>query len=167
MQLLTIALSGLALRGAEIGLGSHVAELSSESITTFFTFLNAGDPMFNFSISFSKISALVSYDKVFRVKTYPNKAWRWSYRAILSLAALWPVVFFTVGLLRCPDDQSQWQRHGGDSCSSSNLGFVSNAMSSILIDIAVLIIPIPPIWKLHLKTSRKVAIAGTFILGYS
>ena len=85
----------------------------------------------------------------------------------MALTILWPIIFFVFALIRCQNDQTQRTDYIENTCATSDVYFVPSAISSVLIDLAILIIPMPPIWKLQLKTGRKIGIAGTFILGYS
>ena len=152
---------------AQKGLGQHVHEVIDEQISYLLKLQFAGEILFDISISFSKLSALVFYGKVFRVKSYPSKAWRWTYYIILIVTTAWPFASTLSTILQCQPVQKYWLPSTPGTCSAQLGIFVWSAVSSVVIDIAILIVPLPPIWELHLKTSRKLAIAFVFILGYS
>jgi hypothetical protein len=43
---------------------------------------------------------------------------------------------------------------------------VANAASTILTDIAILVLPIPQVWKLQLRRPEKVGVTFAFCLGF-
>ena len=163
----TIAVAGLTFSGAKNGAGKHVEDLKESEITHLLLLIFAGDILFDLSISFSKISAMFFYGKIFRVRSYPSKAWRWAYYTILGLCFAWPVASIPYAILQCNPVDKFWNYNKPGSCFGQFDSFVSSAISSVIIDLAILIIPIWPIWKLQLKTARKLAIGTVFVLGYS
>lgn len=42
---------------------------------------------------------------------------------------------------------------------------IAQAVLDLVLDVATLVLPWTIIWKLHLKTSRKVMVIGVFMLG--
>ena len=63
--------------------------------------------------------------------------------------------------------EKYWIFYLPGTCAGQFPGTFGSAISSVIIDIAILIIPLPPIWKLNLKTSRKLSVLAVFVLGYS
>lgn len=163
----TIAIIGLTFNATQKGLGQHDSELSEDQITYLLKIVFVDDILFDLSILFSKISALVFYRKIFRVLSYTNKAWRWTYYAILAVATAWPVAFILFTLFMCAPIEKFWLMNQPGHCYSHFDGTFSSAFSSVIIDLAILIIPLPPIWQLHLKNSRKLSLVVVFVLGYS
>lgn len=43
---------------------------------------------------------------------------------------------------------------------------VGNSIASVIIDLVILIIPLPVLWKLQLKLGKKLLISGVFTGGY-
>ena len=39
------------------------------------------------------------------------------------------------------------------------------AVPNVIVDLFLLVLPLPYIWKLQIKTSQKVLVAGAFIMG--
>ena len=163
----TICLIGFTYVGAQSGLGRHILELTPNQIT----FLLQGnfiiDILFNFSISLSKISALVFYGKVFKVRSNLSRAWNTAYWIILAFAIAWPIAWSIYALLTCHPIEKYWLFYIPGTCAGQFPGTFGSAISSVIIDLAILIIPLPPIWQLNLKTSRKLSVVAVFVLGYS
>jgi hypothetical protein len=43
--------------------------------------------------------------------------------------------------------------------------FIANAIPNIITDILLLLVPVPGIWSLQLRTAKKIAVLGIFALG--
>ena len=157
----------MTLQGARSGLGLHVTELTHERNAYLLRLNIAGNILFDLSITFSKLSAFVFYGKVFRVRYHSSKAWKWAYWIVLALAAAWPIAFIIFNILQCEPIANSWPGNPHTVCFPDASNFISSVVSSVVIDFAILVIPIPPIWQLKLKARRKLAVTAVFVLGYS
>jgi hypothetical protein len=85
--------------------------------------------------------------------------------AAITLVACWGVVFFLLLLfLYDPVDAAWGARPGVPRFDAAMLGY-AQVGSSIALDVLVLCLPLPLIYKLHLEKKRKIAIAFIFWLG--
>ena len=141
-------------------------ELSLDTGVRLLLCLYGGNLFFIVSISLSRVSVLVFYAKLFEVRTYSNKAWRWAYYIIFGFTVAWPVTYFPYAVAQCRPVQKYWQSWLPGSCSNMFTFFISAAITSVAIDVAILTIPALPLWKLDLGLGRKLAIAAVFVLGY-
>ena len=149
------------------GLGHHTWELSNEQSVYLSDITFIAEILFAFSVSFSKISALVYYGKIFRSESYVNKAWRWSYYTVFALTLAWPFATIVTDVVVRESGKSASLSQSSGSLSSMFATYIWNAVASVVIDIAILILPLPPIYTLHLGVGRRLALACVFILGYS
>lgn len=114
-------------------------------------------------ISLAKCSLLFFYRRIFRGTTFSYITW-----ATIGLATTWGVSFFFALLFQC-NPISAYIRYGqkapGLRCINPYQLYYSLSISDVLIDIIILIIPIPFVWRLHMKPSQKAAVSGIFALG--
>ena len=167
IQVCNIGITALGLSSYVDNLGSHMKFVSAPDITELMQKLWAMGLLLVFSISFSKISVLIYYGRVFRVKAHPSKIWRWAFYSIFVTTNVSLVAFTLVSLFQCQPVQKFWTLELSGSCYSYYSIQASNAIWSAVMDVLILLLPLPPIWKLKLKIRRKLALAGMFVLGYS
>lgn len=114
-------------------------------------------------ISLAKCSLLFFYRRIFRGTLFLYITW-----ATIGLATIWGVSYFFALLFLC-NPVSAYVRYGSEApdlhCANEPSVYYSLAISDVLIDIIILIIPIPFVWRLHMKTAQKVAVSGIFALG--
>ena len=79
---------------------------------------------------------------------------------------LWCLAHIITVIFSCQPIPYFWDRtiKGGKCINENNFSYGTSA-ANILTDIAVLVLPIPWLWRLQMKTEKKVAIAGIFLLG--
>lgn len=65
----------------------------------------------------------------------------------------------------CVPVQKLWYPDIPGRCINQVGTWIANALSTIISDLATLILPIPQVWKLQLKTTEKIAITCAFGLG--
>jgi len=78
----------------------------------------------------------------------------------------WIVAFLFVFIFRCTPITKVWKQQQGER--KHCIGIESNyayAVSSVVLDILVLSMPWPIVWKLHMPTRQKIAVTGIFMLG--
>ena len=149
------------------GLGVHTIGTPLTNIEQIQQVLWATTLLFFLGISSSKISVLIYYGKTFRVRTHPNKVWRWAFYFVFAITVASLIAFALAWVFHCQPVQQFWSPSRDGRCSSFFLLLFSNAICSAILDILILLSPLPPIWKLTLEMSRKWALTGVFILGYS
>lgn len=114
-------------------------------------------------ISLAKCSLLFFYRRIFRGTSFSYVTW-----ATIGLATTWGVSYFFALLFKC-NPLSAYIRYGLKApslhCANPYQIYYSLSISDVLIDVIILIIPIPFVWRLHMKPSQKVAVSGIFALG--
>lgn len=115
-------------------------------------------------ITCAKLSILFFYRRIFRGKVFSAIIW-----ATIMLAVAWGSGYFFTLLFMCTPTSlyvHQGSSTPGVHCVNRKQVYYSLAMSDFLIDIIILIIPWPFIWKLHMPLRHKIAITGIFLLGF-
>ena len=72
----------------------------------------------------------------------------------------------TTTIAQCRPVQGFWDKSIVSRCSVNVYAFfIGNAVPNIVTDWALLILPIPYIWRLHQVRVQKIALCGVFMLG--
>lgn len=113
------------------------------------------------AIFFARLSILLLYIRIFfPIGTRRSTFW-WIIQVAIWLNLLYTISLILVTTLQCVPKHLPW----GSSCVSQWLVLVMASTINIITDIAVLVIPIAPIVKLHAAKKKKWAIWALFGFG--
>lgn len=107
-----------------------------------------------------KLSILLLYRRIFTGKLFTQI--NYSLGAILII---WCVVMEILGIINCLPINAYWDPSVNGKCLSFRDYSIGYAALNIFTDIAILILPMPMIWRLQLPTFQKVALTCNFLLG--
>lgn len=146
-----------------LGLGRHASTVSPEDLLQGPRIIFAAAFFYDASIVLPKFSALFFYYRIF------EKTSRWFYVALLVVGTLnagWFVAGCLSTLFQCVPIEKAWSIVGGGHCFSQWAWFLGTAIPSTLIDLCILLMPLPMLWRLQVSKTRKVMIIGVFLCGY-
>jgi hypothetical protein len=107
-----------------------------------------------------KISTLLFYRRIFDYQPFRRLVW-----AVIALVACWGIIFFLLVVFQSNPVEASWgAKPGYLRFDSAKLGY-AQVGSSIALDLLVLCLPLPRIYKLHLNRTKKLAVACIFWLG--
>ncbi|KAK3368418.1 hypothetical protein B0H63DRAFT_76076 [Podospora didyma] len=113
-----------------------------------------------------KLSLLFLYRRIFGF-CWPS--FRHLNNALIWIIALWSLSFFFADLLLCgahPELQVGLdQALARDGCGDKGALLIAFAATSVLTDLMVLALPLPYIWRLPLRRTKKVMASVVFLLG--
>lgn len=130
-------------------------------------------PDFFVTVMLTQISILLLYKRVFTT----IKDWFRITLYVLGVLSLMTGIAITVAILsKCTPFSYDWTRYSLDSNAAFNqekghcvkgIGYVypAHAIVTVLIDISIVLVPLPAIWNLQMSAGTKRAIAGMFLLG--
>ena len=107
-----------------------------------------------------KISFLLLYRRIFVIQ--------WFMRATLVVAALvfaWSMAVTFSVIFECQPVGSYWQPLLQQHCIDSQKFYWANGISNLLLDVIILTLPIPVIWRLQMSLRRKISLTVIFALG--
>lgn len=158
-----MALCGCILACPRFGLGRHVDVTSSGDIETDLKLLYAAYFLFQVGTMVVKSSALLFYGRVF------GKLNR-RFTIALYCTHAFIVVFFsylTLSLIfNCTPTQRFWNRALPGHCLNEYAWYLANVIVDVLIDLWVLVLPVPMIWRLQMSYTKRVLVVGAFLCGY-
>lgn len=115
------------------------------------------------AITFAKVSVLLFYARIFTT----NSAWFKRALWITGfLCVSYLVVFVLVDVLGCLPLQKFWFRQKPGHCIDMYSMFLVCGLYDVVLDLIILILPLPMMWRLHIGRGRKISIFFAFICGY-
>ncbi|KAK0658489.1 hypothetical protein QBC41DRAFT_331976 [Cercophora samala] len=143
------------------GGGKHLWVVTHEEFTKLYQTTYAFVIVYITCISATKVSILLFYRRVFGT----NVIW---YIVFGFTWAHWAEVTIT-WLAGCRPINYYWLQYtdptATGSCIDAPLFYFCNGIIGLVIDVAILLVPIPTIWKLNMPTTKKVFVGGILLLG--
>ena len=120
--------------------------------------------LYTIAIWLSKLSALAFYARVF---SPGNRRFRLALWVVAGLACAWIVAVLVSLILQCNPPQKAWERAIPGACQDPYNWWLISGVTSFILDMIILLLPLPMLWRLQVKASRKGLIIGVFLSGYS
>ncbi|KAI9724600.1 MAG: hypothetical protein M1828_003623 [Chrysothrix sp. TS-e1954] len=165
----TLSVCALVIAWARNGLGQHTVQVATadpQDIDLGLRLLIAGAMLYDTAVSLAKFSALFFYLRVFRS---PGNRWfQISVWTTFALAVAWLLYAWFITIFQCQPIAAAWtaELKATATCVSPFDFFSSSAISNLIIDVVILILPLPMLWRLQMKFAKKLLIAGVFVCGY-
>jgi len=143
------------------GAGNHIYVLTAEQLRIYSITVYASTPLFNIGILLVKLSVLVTFWNIFGVSVTMR-------RFIIGIGAVTSagIIGVTASMMfPCrPVAKAIFPQMDG-KCIPLVPNYFVQAGFMVASDLAIYILPIPMVIKLHLRTAQKAAIIGLFALG--
>lgn len=109
-----------------------------------------------------KFSILLHYRRLFPGKKFRNVLW-----AIAGFLIIFTVARMLSLLTQCTPIAALWNRraHSNAHCNDFGPALIVFAVVNTISDIAILILPMPILWHLHVDKTRRKQLIGVFGLG--
>lgn len=88
-----------------------------------------------------------------------------SAQILIALVASYCVAFFPVFMTNCHPVDQQWNPSPGGWCRDLSIEEFASVSINLALDLAVVILPLPALWKLQMVTRHKVFLSVMFSLG--
>ncbi|KAI9367647.1 hypothetical protein BJX61DRAFT_527392 [Aspergillus egyptiacus] len=116
---------------------------------------------FPFTVTPAKVSILLFYVRVFQTRSFRILAY-----VIGFLVVGHGIGVFFAALFQCSPVQYTWDKTiPGGSCFDQQAFYRYVSPPNIFTDFAILIMPMPVVWRLQTKLTQKLALTGVFLLG--
>ncbi|KAJ6001977.1 hypothetical protein N7499_002155 [Penicillium canescens] len=143
------------------GMGLHADTLPTGDVVMIAKYLVVAEVLYVFNLVWTKLSILLMYYRIFRFPYFKT----WAY-IIGTFVVLWVICITFLFIFICVPVQKLWYPQTPGRCINQVGTWVANAVSTIATDVAILILPIPQVWKLQLRISEKIAVLIAFSLGF-
>ncbi|KAL2040958.1 hypothetical protein N7G274_006416 [Stereocaulon virgatum] len=157
-----VALNLLGYVDARHGLGKHVASISPSDATLTLRSLYFDGWIYNFALSLAKLSVLCFYQRIFATAR-KTRIFLW---ITAGLTTIWLTAVTLAGLIHCIPVKAFWNPMVKGKCIDSWSFFLGSAVPSIVLDLILLVVPMPFLWRLQIGATQKIALFVIFLLGY-
>ena len=146
------------------GVGQHLPAVLAADPATVLTW---GKVIFlllilnSLAIAFPKLSILALYLRIFFEKRYRISTW-----VLATIISGTAVAMSLTAIFQCSPIPYAWDKSiQGGTCINVALFYVYYGLPNIITDVAILLLPLPMIFKLHTNQSQKVGLSILFLLG--
>jgi hypothetical protein len=117
------------------------------------------------SIGLIKISVILLYRRIFAIKRFFS-----IYSSILLvLTATWTLGFLTASIFQCrTHPAAAWTSVKAirQYCYDTSPATTARALTNVVMDLMIVVSPMPIVWQLQLTVMQKMQISGIFALGF-
>lgn len=86
-------------------------------------------------------------------------------KVVAAIVTAWFVSVEVATLLQCEPVDKFWNYAEAGSCFDIVKFFEGSATANVIIDVTILLLPQPILWKLRMSMSNKIALCAIFLLG--
>ncbi|KAL8973163.1 MAG: hypothetical protein Q9183_000126 [Haloplaca sp. 2 TL-2023] len=155
-------LDGLGVRYG--GTGRHTLAVGSDHVRVYIKLCYAFQILYLFCVTTVRISILLFYLRIFP-KEVTSVLWKRCFYTVTALNLACFVTGLGAAIFICTPISFFWNQTGRGHCVNLVALLYSGASLGILMDIAVLVLPMPIVWTLQMKRSKKIGVMGVFLLG--
>lgn len=113
-----------------------------------------------FATVFCKLSILWLYTCIFSTKTFRIAAY-----IMMGIVGGYGVAFLVIFCTNCRPISQQWDPVPGGVCKDVTIEQIASVSVNMVIDTAIVVLPMPPLWGLQMPIRKKIAITGLFSIG--
>ncbi|KAI9655105.1 MAG: hypothetical protein M1821_005588 [Bathelium mastoideum] len=114
-------------------------------------------------IGLIRLSILFFYKRIFRGKVFNISFW-----ILVVTVTIWMVLFFFISIFECGTNiKANWGSFAdyAEYCINLFTLVIAIAITDVILDVAVVILPLPFIWKLQMPTKQKLGVSLIFLFG--
>ncbi|PHH89662.1 hypothetical protein CDD83_5580 [Cordyceps sp. RAO-2017] len=167
-MLLTLALSHafLALNAywTSIGLGRHAWMIPLDHLAPNAAANVAGLTLYGSCVCLVKLSALLLYARIFKRS---SRAFVAALAAVAALVVVWWAVAAVVPWSFCRPWRKNVEPLVPGECHPQKAWFTASAFINAALDLLVLLLPMPAVWRLQMTARKRLSVMFIFLLGYS
>jgi len=146
------------------GSGHHLAALAQTEphmVTRFFKWLLADSFWYFLTVGIPKLAILAFYLRIFTIRSY-----RIIVYVLMGIVVATAIITSIISLNLCRPFKYNWDRTiPGGSCYKETVFFEWGSFPNIVTDVAIIVLPMPVVWRLHTTRNMKVGLTLTFLLG--
>lgn len=139
-----------------------VAQFGSSAVVNLLKLVIPLQIMWSLSLGFSKTSILLLYSNLFKAEHYVITV----ARATIAINVAWAVGTILAACLICQPVSMNWETVSGGHCGNQVLSFILSGTIDVATSVAVIILPLPALYKLRMGIFKKLVLAVIFSLGF-
>jgi hypothetical protein len=138
-----------------------VLKYNPEQLTAWAQTLFVTEMIYGLLIALEKTSILLLYRRLFSV----HRWFRMSTTILIAYAWMWAVSEALTAIFQCQPVALQWDKTLQGTCIDQLAFFRWISVPNVIHDVAMLLLPIPIIWKLQINIRQKIALSSVFLIG--
>jgi hypothetical protein len=102
------------------------------------------------------------------LRLFPSTTLRIATITILTLTAIWGLVYTLINIFICNPRSYAWEQWDGEHegrCMDQQAILMSHAIINIVLDVVVIGLPLPTLLRLKLGRDKKVGVFVMFVVG--
>ncbi|KAL1864881.1 hypothetical protein Daus18300_007448 [Diaporthe australafricana] len=155
-----MAVSAVQLASSFIGFGVHVWVVDPRNAIPLLRLYWVSQQLYILDQLLTKISLLALYLRVF-----PTRWINLTARYGIAVMVVQETIFYFLILLRCAPISANWDIRQSGRCLNLNAIGFAGALLGIAEHFAILVMPLPELWKLKLSKRKRIMLAFVFSLG--
>ena len=157
-----IGLNALSLYSVSIGFGKHIQQ-ARVPLTSFRKGLFILEFFYNIGLTLAKLSVVLFYYRCFGSV---NRPFRYALLLTALVVVAWGITFMSFDIFTCTPVRRAWEPSVPSRCIGVGGQMLGSAISNVSIDLVLLVLPLPMLWRLQTSMARKVSLTLAFALGY-
>lgn len=163
LQIVSLAQGSLELAIISLGLGKHISLLPLENTEQLLKALWIGEILFDTGMTFARYSVILFYSRIF--VTRQKTKFRYVLWTLHALNTAWLIACIFATIFGCTPVEHFWNRTSPGFCILTQHLWLGSASTAFFLDLADLVVPIPMLWRLHLRPPVKAFIAIVLVIG--
>ncbi|KAH8907463.1 hypothetical protein BR93DRAFT_878188 [Coniochaeta sp. PMI_546] len=147
------------------GFGFHVLDIiqrfGMDTLVLFLKGILAFPILWNFTVCFSKLSVLLMYTTVIPIREMIIAC-----RAVGLFIILWNTGGILGALLLCRPFALNWDKTLPGTCGDNRLFYMWLGAINVVAEAVILLLPVPFLYRLQMKTFKKLVVMGLFSVGW-
>lgn len=143
------------------GVGYHADTIGEKAVANISKWLLVTEIIYVWNLAWTKLSLLCMYYRIFRFPFFKKQV-----ICVGAYVVIWAVCVSFLFTFICVPVEKLWHPDIEGRCVSELGVWLANASSTIFSDVIILLLPIPQVWRLQLKTFEKVGLTLVFGLGF-
>ena len=153
----------IALLWVSDGLGHHTSQLAPKQLALGLKYFYAVNYPCALGISLPKYSAVFFYIRVLKMR---STLYRIAVYIAFGLITAWLLFAILSAAFQCIPVRKVWLPLIPGHCSDEYSRLLGGAIASVIIDLYIMLLPIPILWTLHTGRFRKIVLTGVFFCAY-
>ena len=117
------------------------------------------ETVYTVAVAVTKYSILLFYSRIFKDFYFRLALW-----IVTGLVTAWFVAIETSVIVQCLPIHALWD-FGPGRCVDLHTFFQGSGVSNAILNVIVLLLPLPMVWTLQVQAKHKLALSGVFLLG--
>ena len=134
--------------------------MKGPAFTKLFQTFFAAEPLWVASCTAVKISILCLYLAIF-----PTRPFHFTVYAVMGLVSCYCLGFIIRTFAICHPIEYNWDKDIHGSCGDGEKSSIAGGISNMILDIIVIVLPMPMLWRLQMAAKKKMIVMGIFGLG--